>query len=540
MGGETYRPTERITRSPPRVNYHRANRSPPRRGRTPPPYTETYVSSEPRGFEPQRSQANRHRSRSPAYRGRDSGRGYRGRPRSPRSYTRMRSPQALRRYSRSPPVDVGARMRSPYPPKRAREISPVDDRRPLSPPFVKRVERFASPQREGFERRAYSPPRDNGPRFRESNYRPTQRERTRSPTRRADHISRMESPMSSHRSSPQIHPDRMAIAGSGNHSPNIRNSRVQHVPQSPAYRERSPMRRGYSPPIPMSPPRESVAYRQRSPPPLRRHNSPPPRDRNEFRNGNGPPPNGWSNTHVDAAGSNYHNGDSRGPPSGQGTGHYNGSYARDSPSGPPSAPISMSAHNRPSSASLLSAPTRPRGGNSFGRESTRDGPYGAPPSRRGGHPPQSYHGPPRHHNYDREGPPQGPRGGQPNSAGPSFESRTSYESRPAFRPNNSSSTTYPRTQRFTPHLSGVPTIVPGGKAAPSGHDPEREKRIAQLENDSKRLMEVIAEKQKAKREGSRDWERSERERMREGLKSELAEEALERMQGETSTTGAAF
>ena len=200
----------------------------------------------------------------------------------------------------------------------------------------------------------------------------------------------------------------------------------------------------------------------------------------------------------------------------------------------------MSAHNRPSSASLLSAPTRPRGGGSFGRENARDGPYGAPPPRRGGHAQQSHHGPPRHHHYDREGPPQGPRGGQQNSNGPAFESRPPYENRPAFRPNNSSSTTYPRTQRFTTHLSGVPAIVPGGKLAPSGLDPEREKRIAQLESDSKRLMEAIEEKQKAKREGLRDWERTERERKREGLKSELAEEALERMQGETSTTGAAF
>lgn len=53
-------------------------------------------------------------------------------------------------------------------------------------------------------------------------------------------------------------------------------------------------------------------------------------------------------------------------------------------------------------------------------------------------------------------------------------------------------------------------------------------------------MEAIEEKQKAKREGLREWERTERERTREGLKSELAEGALERMQGEGSTSGAAF
>ena len=196
----------------------------------------------------------------------------------------------------------------------------------------------------------------------------------------------------------------------------------------------------------------------------------------------------------------------------------------------------MSAHNRPSSANLLTAPTRPRGGQPFGRESTYEGPYGAPPPRRGHHQQSPYHGPPpRHQNHD-QGPPHKSRGGPPphHSGGPPFEAR------PPFRPNNSSSTTYPRTQRFLTPLASVPAIVAGGRAAPSGMDPATEKRLLQLEEDKKRLLEAIDEKQKAKRAGLRDWERAERESARDGLKSELAEEALERMQGEGGGSGTAF
>lgn len=455
-------------------------------------------------------------------------------------------------------MNGGIRQRSPFLTKRGREPSPVEERRARSPPFAKR-ERYVSPVRERFERRGYSPPRDNGPRFpRENNYRPAAalRERTRSPVRRSEHVSRIGTPISSRRSSPQIHPDRAALAGSGTHSPPHRNPRAPLTQPSPGYRERSPPRRVQSPPVPvaMSPPRESIPYRQRSPPPPRRRESPPVRARNDFRNGSSP--NTWSNAPVAATqGLSYQNGDSRGPVNGPGGPPYNGSYTRESPSGPPSAPISMSAHNRPTTGSLLTAPTRPRGGTSFSRENSRDGPYGPPQPRRG-HPSHSpYHGPPpRHHNYDHrssdgpprahnydprssEGPPAGPRGPHPhhsNSGPPPFEAR------PPFRSNNSSSTTYPRTQRFHGHLAGVPAIVPGGRSAPSGMDPAAEKRLVQIEEDKKKLLEAIEEKQKAKRQGLREWDKTERESKREGLKSELAEDHLDRMTSEGTMSGAAF
>ena len=557
LGGEAYRPVEHNGRSPPRGNNYRVERSPPRRGRTPQQYMDTYAPADDRVDRPQ-SRSNRRRSRSPAFRGRDRG-GYRGRPRSPprtfspRRDAYVRSPPRARRYSRSPMNGQG-RGRSPQPPKRRRDPSPIVDRRLRSPPTVK--ERVASPlPRDMYERRGYSPPRES--RFpRENNYRPAPRERSRSLIRRSEHVSRVASPISSHRSSPHMHPERMAVAGSDTRSPVYPASRGPQVPRSPAYRDRSPPRRAYSP-VPRARPRDGLTYRQRSPLPRRRESPPPPRRHEEFHNGT--TPSAWSNEQLGAPhGQGYRNGDSRGPPNGPGS-HYSEPYPRDQPAGPPSAPISMSAHNRPSSTSLLSAPTRPRGGPGFGRGGSRDAPYGPP--RRGGYQTPQHNGPPpRQHNYDsRDGPPAGPRGSYAQDGPETFNSRPHHDSRPPydsrpsyhdsreffdsgrppFRSNNSSSTTYPRTQRFSQHLASVPAIIPGGKLAPSGLDPAAEKRLQQIEEDKKKLLEQIEEKQRVKRQGLREWEKAERESRREGLKSDLAEEHLEKLTGE-GTGGTAF
>lgn len=88
----------------------------------------------------------------------------------------------------------------------------------------------------------------------------------------------------------------------------------------------------------------------------------------------------------------------------------------------------------------------------------------------------------------------------------------------------------------------MPTIVPGGKSAPSAADPNTEKKLQQLEEEKKKLEEAIAERQRAKRAGLRDWETKERESKRDGLRSELAEQGLEKMgMGEgVGVGGAAF
>ena len=63
-------------------------------------------------------------------------------------------------------------------------------------------------------------------------------------------------------------------------------------------------------------------------------------------------------------------------------------------------------------------------------------------------------------------------------------------------------------------------------------DPASVKKLAQLEEESKRLRETIEEKQRVKRQSLREWESREREARRDGLRSELAEGQLEGLSGE--------
>jgi hypothetical protein len=106
-----------------------------------------------------------------------------------------------------------------------------------------------------------------------------------------------------------------------------------------------------------------------------------------------------------------------------------------------------------------------------------------------------------------------------------------------FRSNNSSSMTYPRTQRFSNHLAGLPQIIPGGKLHPTY---EVSDKLKQLEADKKKLEDVLAEKEAKKRAALRDWDRLERESKREGYKAELAEEQIKTISGEGGFGGAAF
>ncbi|KAL8807011.1 MAG: hypothetical protein Q9182_000992 [Xanthomendoza sp. 2 TL-2023] len=362
-------------------------------------------------------------------------------------------------------------------------------------------------------------------------------------------MSRAASPMSSHGSTRQIHPDRTSAA-SRPRSPAHIDSRQPAYEATPVYRERSPPRRPRSPIPARSPPRE---YRQRSPPPPRRRESPPPPPPARGETRNGTIPSKWSDTPMNVpSGPSYRNGDSRPPPSAPA---YQDRFARDgtSSSAPPSAPLSMSAHNRPSSVIIHQPPTRPRGGG-YGSH-PRDSPFGGPRGRGG------YHGgptPPRHSYGPRspaDGPPSGPRGAPPPSSSSSNSHNhnppphSHYDNnrpsdpthRPPFRTNNSSSTTYPRTQRFNhPALASLSQPVPGGKINTSGVDPSAEKRLMELEEQKRKLLEAIDEKQAGKRKALRDWERGEKEVARDGLRSELAERGLEGLTGEAGGVGTAF
>ncbi|KAK2811306.1 hypothetical protein FQN50_002182 [Emmonsiellopsis sp. PD_5] len=193
------------------------------------------------------------------------------------------------------------------------------------------------------------------------------------------------------------------------------------------------------------------------------------------------------------------------------------------PSGPSVVAPPTAPQNRGPNISLLSAPTRPRGGPppAAPRDGSapRDGPWAGP---------GRYTSPPSH-----QKPPTGPR----------VSSSSNYEAQrpPPFRHSSSSSTPYPRAQRSTNYLSGLPAILPGGKPLPSGLDPGRERRLAQLETDKEKLLEQIEEKQRIKRAGLREWERLSREASTGALKSELAEAHLQRMtEGDGLGGGAAF
>lgn len=223
----------------------------------------------------------------------------------------------------------------------------------------------------------------------------------------------------------------------------------------------------------------------------------------------------------------------------------------------------MSAHNR--SGPPPTAPSRPRGGGRF------DGPprdFVSPALRGRGS--LSYRAPNvRSTSFTETAPPSGPRtttfNGPPRgdySARGDFSGRGGYAGggfgrgdhssySTTFRGStSSSSTTYPRTQRFNvpaptstaqTHLATLEKIIPGGKKLPSGLPTEQERRMKLLEAEAEKMREAIKEKQKLKRESLTDWEVRERESEREALRSELAEGALNKLlEGDEGLSGAAF
>ena len=106
-----------------------------------------------------------------------------------------------------------------------------------------------------------------------------------------------------------------------------------------------------------------------------------------------------------------------------------------------------------------------------------------------------------------------------------------------YRSSNSTSTTYPRTQRFNQHLEDLPTIKEGGQRLPPLHDTAKADK---LEEEAARLRKMIDEKESKKRQGLREWDKLERESATAALKSELAEEHLRELNGENEGTAAAF
>lgn len=199
---------------------------------------------------------------------------------------------------------------------------------------------------------------------------------------------------------------------------------------------------------------------------------------------------------------------------------------------------------------MISAPTRPRGGPSprFDAPTGPQRDFSAPIAPRGGMPVREFPRTTVWQNPRLEHAPLGPRGRGEYSVsfGRGASAGTTPDGPFPFRQhnNNSSSTTYPRTQRFNNpvpvnHLATTEKIISGGKLAPSGLPAEQERKMKMLEAEAERIRAEIAEKQRAKREALMEWEVRERESEREGLKSELAEASLNKL-SEGDGSGVAF
>lgn len=205
----------------------------------------------------------------------------------------------------------------------------------------------------------------------------------------------------------------------------------------------------------------------------------------------------------------------------------------------------MSAHNRPDSAGGFAGPSHSRG--------TFAGLRG-----RGGGPSRDFASYPRRDSTGYNGPggygrgsfgsarepyasrPYGPRDSFNHDArGHASRRADPYgpPNGPGFRGStNSTSTTYPRTQRFN-HLADLPKVKEGGERLPDLQDLTKADK---LEEESARLRKMIDDVQVKKKAGLRDWDKSERETQTAALKSELAEEHLKNLNGESEGMSAAF
>ncbi|KAJ4369935.1 hypothetical protein N0V83_005699 [Neocucurbitaria cava] len=306
----------------------------------------------------------------------------------------------------------------------------------------------------------------------------------------ANDASGRESAATSRRSSPPpIHPSRAALVVE------------DRPPREPAPAPRSPI-----PEREYDRGRDFNRERERSPP--RRRDSPPtgPRGDRDFA-----PPTGPA--------SSYRNGENnftRAPP----TGPSSRSYPSPAVS-PPAGPNSAAAPTYPRASNpVLAAPTRPRGGGrGFGPyDFSRD--MSGPPPRRG-----SWGAGPRGGGYYGSAP-SGPRG---SGSGPAPFA-------PTFRgSSNSTATTYPRTMRFRDHLADLPKEIPGGQKAPELYD---KSKILKLEEEARKLREMIEKKEDAKRQKLREWDGLERDAQTAQLRVDLAEASLRSLSGEGDVSGA--
>ncbi|KAL4938660.1 hypothetical protein BDV06DRAFT_200392 [Aspergillus oleicola] len=518
-GGESYRPGSsrgysRRSRSPPRV------RSPPSRL-----VADTWVPSAARTYTRPRSRSPpfRRRSRSPQQYTRDTGVGsysttYTPRRFSPRRDVRLRSPVSSSRRPRSPLEDRARDMAWNRSTSNARQ--PRDSSSGREYGYYRKERRVPSTGRHS---RSGSNSR-HGPPFEDDH--------------RSKFSSRARSPLYSGRRDAAA--DRTAGQRRRSPSPNERFSRRPSIPGSASNSRRS---------SPFENKNNTSLRGNRSQSPLSNHFSGRRRSRDQgfssYQNDrtstlksrmdtpearNNPPTIGQPaarplSRQDDPASSR--------PPELQGrTNHSQLSYPSNAPSqpkafsyssnhrspppGPPHGPKTIPSHPRASNISLLSAPTRPRGSSAF-----KDSGWAGSPLRRGLAP------------VGPHSTPVAPRGNQ--SSTPVVEAQRPHSS----RHNSAHGTSPAHTPRYSKYLLGLNTITPGGKLSPSELGPVPQKRLSQLDTDRDRLFEQIAESQKLKRAGLRDWDRLDRESSICALKSELAEGHLQCITDTEGTLGRA-
>ena len=89
--------------------------------------------------------------------------------------------------------------------------------------------------------------------------------------------------------------------------------------------------------------------------------------------------------------------------------------------------------------------------------------------------------------------------------------------------------------RFRDHLADLPKEIPGGQRAPELYD---KSKILKLEEEARRLRELIEKKEDAKRQKLREWDGLERDAETAQLRVDLAEGSLRSLNGEGDIGGA--
>ncbi|PLN77103.1 hypothetical protein BDW42DRAFT_188278 [Aspergillus taichungensis] len=505
-GGESYRPAN--SRS-----YFRRSRS-PQRNRSPRLFADTWVPSTTRTYGRVRSRSpsgfRRRSSRSPSPYNRDSGLS---------SYARSSPPS--RRFSprrdgrpRSP-RQTSWRPRSPYNEGRSRNTSwsRPPSKRPRDPSPVHQDSRFSRSERSSIpDHYARYSPSSRQPPVRENGPRAAAISRSRSPFRGVQRERHLDGSLNQRRRSPS--PKRVSsvhASAPGSHS----NSRLS----SPSVDRGGATQLDSTDRSPAHPTHD----RRFSKPPDQDRVVPAPCKRGKDETNPGP---SASEQHLHTSSNDTDFGDigvSRPNDVHERNPHLDNALSpsipshprafpsvqtQSPPSGPSHGPKHQFSHHRGLNLSLLSAPTRPRGGAGFKESnwaggSARRGPVSAMP----------------------HGPPTGPRSiNGPQGQGVEIIRQNTYR-----QGSNPGVLTHPRAPRYMNHLSSSCSIIPGGRVISSGLDVSIEKRLSQLDSDQDRLLEQNTDSQSLKRLGIRDWDRFDRESSICALKSELAEGHLQRL-----------